>query len=416
MCFGGQVQSCSDVAGQRYLGSKLSAHGLHHQTTAGARGHSCERIAAPEKEIAVNGIHMAFINPNPQIPNVPVTPELQEQLSSVSGKPIVMLPVRLETRFFLQPDNSGELRVRVYPDKVHIDTHEPELTEDELTWGKHFWEQTWRAGKDEERKKLAWRQLADRFDAYRAAWIARALQPINPQDQSDTLADDQPLPKPIKFPDVETKSDAWTRAPSTSALPDRWHVFAYAGGTLVVHKSGNAIPERLATGPDPAGPEPADSDTDFAIDDGMKWMVDFDEAEKVGMGIRVPLTPEQPKAFDILLVLGTRGAADSSDATKQLAELFDAHHYTDGLSFLLQGTPSNNTADAPSGFSSIDPGQEQSYWAERGAPAFKAGDESNADVLTAALGLGRGESLANLASANAQEQVDARHMNRAMWP
>ncbi|HEX3228172.1 MAG TPA: hypothetical protein VHQ95_04360, partial [Pyrinomonadaceae bacterium] len=177
---------------------------------------------------------MAFINPNPQIPNVPVTPELEEKLSTVAGVPVVMLPVRLETRFFLQPDNSAELRVRVYPDKIHTDTHEPELTEDELIWGKHFWEQTWRAGKNDARRKLAWRQLADRFDARRAAWIARALKPLTPNDLPDGLSDDQPLPKPINFPNVKTKADAWTRAPSTSVLPDRWHVFGYAGGTLVV--------------------------------------------------------------------------------------------------------------------------------------------------------------------------------------
>ncbi len=170
---------------------------------------------------------MAFINPNPQIPNVPLTPELQEQLSPVAGVPVVMLPVRLETRFFLQPDNSAELRVRVYPDKIHTDTHEPELTEDELTWGKHFWEQTWRAGKDDERRKLAWRQLADRFDARRAAWIVRVLRPLNPNPLPDGLPDDQPLPTPINFPNVKTKEDAWTRAPLTSVLPDRWHVFGY---------------------------------------------------------------------------------------------------------------------------------------------------------------------------------------------
>jgi len=360
---------------------------------------------------------MAFINPNPQIPNVPLTPELQEQLSPVAGVPVVMLPVRLETRFFLQPDNSAELRVRVYPDKIHTDTHEPELTEDELTWGKHFWEQTWRAGKDDERRKLAWRQLADRFDARRAAWIVRVLRPLNPNPLPDGLPDDQPLPTPINFPNVKTKEDAWTRAPLTSVLPDRWHVFGYAGGTLVVHQSGNAIPARLATGPDPTKPAPEESNGELAIDDGMKWMADFAEAEKFGMGIRVALTPEQPKAFDILLVLGTRGAADSTDATKQLVELLNAHHYTDGLSFLLNGTPSNNTADAPSGFSSIDPGQEESYEAERVTKAFKPGDGSNADLLTTALGLqGDQVTLARLANASAQEQVDARHMNRALWP
>ena len=360
---------------------------------------------------------MAFINPNPQIPNVPLTPELQEQLSSAAGVPVIMLPVRLETRFFLQADNSAELRVRVYPDKIHIDTHEPELTEDELNWGKHFWEQTWRAGNNDEVRKLAWRQLADRFDARRAAWIVRALKPLNPHDQPKEPADGGPLPKPIDFPNVKTKAADWTRAPSTSVLPDRWHVFGYAGGALVLHKSGNAIPDRLATGPDPSAPLAAEPESDLAIDDGMKWMVDFDEAEKVGMGIRVALTPEQPKAFDILLVLGTRGATGAPDATQQLAALLDAHHYTDGLSFLLNGTPSNNTAEAPSGFSSIDPGQEESYWTERGANAFKAGDGSNADVLTVALGLrGDASTLTNLANANAREQLDARHVNRALWP
>jgi hypothetical protein len=118
---------------------------------------------------------------NPDIPNIPNTPDVAIPLSSGPALPIVMFPVRLETRFFLQADGSSELHVRVYPDKVHIDTHETGLTADELTWGQHFWEQTWRAGNDEERRKAAWRQLADRFDASRAAWISHVLKPLNPE-------------------------------------------------------------------------------------------------------------------------------------------------------------------------------------------------------------------------------------------
>jgi hypothetical protein len=365
---------------------------------------------------------MALLNPVLDLPNVPFTPDLGTQMSSTvggAGQPIVMFPVRLETRFFPRP-GGAELRVRVYPDKVHMDTHEPELTEQELTWGKHFWEQTWRAGNDEEAGKLAWRQLADRFDARRAAWVARALRPLNPDDRPKTpVATDKPLPTPIAFPSPKTKPDAWTRAPLASALPDRWHVLAYANGRLVAKQMGLPIPDKLPAGPDPSKSPATNSDEALAIDDGMKWMVDFDEAERVGMGIRLQLAVEQAQqGLDFLLVLGTKSAPGSTDGVQRLVELFEAHHYTDGLSFVLNGTPSNNTKDAPSGFSTVDPGHAESYQAERNTAAFKPGDGSNADVLATAFGLRdeNGRVLAALPNANAAEGLDARHMNRALWP
>ena len=178
------------------------------------------------------------------------------------------------------------------------------------------------------------------------------------------------------------------------------------------------IPDPLVTGPKPgpsAGNTPGDQ---LGIDEGMKWMVDFDAAENVGMGIRTKLNREDAAAgLDFLLVMGIKDSAGgTADAGPRLAELFDAHHYTDGLSFVLQGTPSNNTADAPSGFSSTDPGHETSYVAERTTPAFRPGDRSNADVLTTALGLGSaGQVFGNLPQATTKEQLDARHMNTALW-
>ncbi len=82
-------------------------------------------------------------------------------------------------------------------------------------------------------------------------------------------------------------------------------------------------------------------------------MVDFAEAEAAGMGIRVKLTADVAAAgFDFLLVLGIRDSeTGTTDWSPQLSELFAAHHYTGGMSFVAPGTPSNNTADAPSGFS-----------------------------------------------------------------
>ena len=60
----------------------------------------------------------------------PVLPQLNAELAS-SERPLALLPVRLETRFFTNADGSRELRVRVYPDKVHICAHDPALSADE---------------------------------------------------------------------------------------------------------------------------------------------------------------------------------------------------------------------------------------------------------------------------------------------
>ena len=46
--------------------------------------------------------------------------------------PVALLPVRLETRYVGPPDAPTELRVRVYPDQIHVDAHQPALTDGEV--------------------------------------------------------------------------------------------------------------------------------------------------------------------------------------------------------------------------------------------------------------------------------------------
>ena len=137
------------AAGRRQgeVGQELRAPGLHHAATPGAHRHSRKRNDSVK--LRSDSCPLPILT----FRTFPNTPEVGMPLSFGPARPVVLFPVRLETRFFPQADGSSELRVRVYPDRVHIDSHEPELTADELTWGQHFWEQTWRAANDDERGK-----------------------------------------------------------------------------------------------------------------------------------------------------------------------------------------------------------------------------------------------------------------------
>ena len=87
----------------------------------------------------------------------------------------------------------------------------------------------------------------------------------------------------------------------------------------------------------------------------MRWLVDFAAAEKVGMGIRIVLPPELVDTkLDTLLVFGVRSSLTPAAAATELEALLDAQRYTRGLAFLAPGTPTNNTAEASTGFTSVD--------------------------------------------------------------
>ena len=40
----------------------------------------------------------------------------------------------------------AEVRIRVYPDKIHLDAHDPDLTVDEVAAGQRYWQLQWQAG------------------------------------------------------------------------------------------------------------------------------------------------------------------------------------------------------------------------------------------------------------------------------
>ena len=92
-------------------------------------------------------------------------PRSQPALSLPPDTPIALLPVRLETRYL-----NRSLLIRIYPDILHVDSHEPQLTEDEIGHGLRYWAAVDAAGED---AAGAWPGLVAQYGAERAAWIAR---------------------------------------------------------------------------------------------------------------------------------------------------------------------------------------------------------------------------------------------------
>ena len=65
-----------------------------------------------------------------------LTPTPEQEVARLSaGYPIVLLPVRIETRF-----TADQLLLRVYPDDIVADSFEPELTDEEIADGQAYWD------------------------------------------------------------------------------------------------------------------------------------------------------------------------------------------------------------------------------------------------------------------------------------
>ena len=78
------------------------------------------------------------------------------------------------------------------------------------------------------------------------------------------------------------------------------------------------------------------------VDEGLRWMLDFEAAVAAGMGMRVSLADDLARnGFERLLVVGIKATLDAQASGTRLTALFDAQHYTHDLAFVPQNTPTN---------------------------------------------------------------------------
>jgi hypothetical protein len=305
-----------------------------------------------------------------------------------AGYPIALLPVRLETRFY-PPMAPTTLRVRIYPDSIHSDTHEPELTADEGQAGDTYHSTTTDEGLD---PAEAWRRLLLSFPPERAAYLVKATDR-----------------KGVRPP---PRSSTWTRPAETRVLPDRWIVVAYRGGAQIARAVTQPVVEPLPLTVSPLLGTLGDAKS-LSTDPDLGWAADFQVAVAAGMAVEIPLSATDAQAgFDRVLAVGVKASVDPTGGAGLLSELWRDHTYTRGVAFLPQGSPTNNTADAPAAYPPDDPNGTVSYALQLQGQAPAAG--SDGKLFLDALGLA-GDLGSNIAGASGSEQTSARHMSTVLW-
>ena len=331
------------------------------------------------------------------------------------GLPLVLLPVRIETAYLPTPAGM-DLVVRVYPDDIHVDTHEPELTAAELAAGIAYWRAVWGAGPNQARLDVAWGAILGQLKAARAAWSVRALQPAVPRPAEETPAD-QIQPEP-PLGDRGSRPGTFTRPARTTLLPDRWSIVGLDYDNVeLFYAEGLPIPDTLdlSFAPPPAGERGIGSpDSDLPFHKGSRWLVDLDDAIAAGMAVRIPQAIPVPNVGQ-LFVLGTLAAVTPGENAARLKSALIAHQYTKGLAFLPPGTPTNNTSQARSAWQSapviFSPGE-----LENARAGYQPGSKQNAAVAAGALGVDGTEVLSLVPDGLTDQQTDIATVQQHFWP
>ena len=191
-----------------------------------------------------------------------------------AGVPLVLLPVRIETRFV-----DGALLIRIDPDVLHHDMHVGVLRSDEKALATVFWDGHRRRG---QQRGGAQRGVAIAGRVARS--VARRLGGARGEDRRR-----------------RRRRIAAARR-SRGCCPARWQARAWFDGKSAVLGWSSKVRAPLRLGFDIDDPHWQDAqalDADeqagrMRLDPQARWLTDFDEAEACGMAIRVALWPTSP--------------------------------------------------------------------------------------------------------------------------
>lgn len=212
--------------------------------------------------------------------------------------PLVLLPVRVETRWFTTADAQVlDLRVRIFPDAVHV-ANAATIADGERELIIAYWRA--RAGAGDSPAVVArWTTLCAELGVARAAWLREQLRP--------TLAPDGELQFPPPSPPAT--------APIARALPSRFALALCAGPAVVGSRWGAPIPDQVV----------------------VLEHTDFAAAEALGLAMRLPVDRSTAAGLSHLIVFGVRDGDVAADQVL-LEGLLRDHAVDRGMALLPHGT------------------------------------------------------------------------------
>lgn len=335
----------------------------------------------------------------PPIPTKFIVDERKRFESLSAAHPVLMLPTRLETRFDLA---AKQLRIRIYPDAIHHDGHPPLLDARERADAEAYW-QLRAAALDATSKLAADRWLCERIPERRAAYVARVTKPT--RDARGKLV----------FPTLALRSES--PPAQARALPSHFAAIGWLDGARRFVAFGKPVRPTMPLAPTLGQPAWSKTAGALPIDAESAWLVDYGQALAVGMAIGVDLVAELAdlltRGLDALLVVGVRAETPAQGAAT-LGSLLDAHLYDQGLEFVAQGTPTNNTEEGSAGWTEAIDDLGDHFARELGDRAPASDPERDSTRLTSALGLPAG-SLARVLGGERSEARSARAMQVLLW-
>ena len=311
---------------------------------------------------------------------------------------LTLLPVRLET-IFTGGDTPRLLRIRVFPDEVHIDSHDPRLTPEEKRAGAEFWRRLDTANGDADKELAAHDWLIELFTEPRAAFVAQATRGSgNPRSK----------PKGAQRPALARCLPKFFRFVGFRRMPDGSLQEAFS-------QDGEPIPQDLCM--DVVHGNADDPDAPAASN--AKWLSDFNVAKRFGMGVDIVVRSMNSwlttDGLALLLVYGV-GAPATATMANRLEGLLSAHRYGSGLGFQAQGVPTNSVEKTRSGASSDPLAVDGTLSSVVTSGASTPGGASNAARLASVLGLQDSATLRDTPGADRDEDTPQGMMNEALWP